>query len=142
MPVAAKGQNDGRKKVTLEGQFVCSECWFEADRKTTAYGTPADIQCAQDCAVNEVPPAVAVKQGDDFKLYLIEPSQFKKNSEEWLEYIGKRVQVFGRLETKKNKQYVAVDELKILSAINEFVQIPSAVVGSHAELTLKDSLWR
>jgi hypothetical protein len=62
---------------------------FEADRKTTAYGTPADIECAKDCAVKGVPPAVAIKQRDEFKLYLIEPGQFKQNSEVWLTYIGK-----------------------------------------------------
>lgn len=84
-------QNAAKGKTTLEGQLVCSECWFEADRKTTAYGTSADIQCAADCAVKGIPTAVAVKQGEEFHLYLIEPGQFKQNSEEWINYIGKWV---------------------------------------------------
>src|SRR5688572_301295 len=83
-----KAQDAANAKVTLEGQLVCSECWFEADRKNTPYGTPADIQCATDCAVKGVPPAVAVKQGDEYKLYLIESGRFKQSSEEWLAYIG------------------------------------------------------
>lgn len=132
----AGSQDAATKRVTLEGQLVCSECWFEADRKTTAYGTPADIQCAADCAVKGVPPAVAVKRGDEFKLYLIEAGQFKQNSEEWLTYIGKWVQVSGRLTPKKDKQYVAVDELKVLPSVLNAQQ--TAVLGSDPELTLKD----
>lgn len=129
-------QDAANAKVTLEGQLVCSECWFEADRKTTAYGTPADVQCAQDCAVKGVPPAVAVKQGDEYKLYLIEPGQFKQNNEEWLPYIGKWVHVSGRLTPKKDKQYVAVDELKVVPGDEDAQQSPA--LGSDPELVLKD----
>jgi thiol-disulfide isomerase/thioredoxin len=133
---AARSQDAATKRVTLEGQLVCSECWFEADRKTTAYGTPADIQCAQDCAAKGIPPAVAVKQGDEYKLYLIEAGQFKQNSEEWLTYIGKWVQVSGRLTPKKDKQYVAVDDLKVLPAQENAPQ--TAALGTDPELTLED----
>jgi len=135
--VAARSQDAANQRVTLEGQLVCSECWFEADRKTTAYGNAADLQCAADCAVKGVPPAVAVKDGDEFKLYLIEAGQFKQNSEEWLRYIGKWVQVSGRLAPKKDKQYLAVDEFKVLSSTQEKVQ-QTAVLGTDPELTLKD----
>jgi thiol-disulfide isomerase/thioredoxin len=131
------GQKFTAQKITIEGQLVCSECWFEADRKTTAYGKPGDIQCAKDCAVKGVPPAVAVKQGDDFKLYLIEAGQFKQNSEEWLDYIGKWVQISGRLGAEKDRQYVAVDELKVLPA-SDLVSRTIQAVGSEAELMLKD----
>ena len=134
---AARSQEAATKSVTLEGQLVCSECWFEADRKTTPYGNAADLQCAADCAVKGVPPAVAVKQGDEFKLYLIEAGQFKQNSEEWLTHIGKWVQVSGRLAAKKDKQYLAVDEFKVLSSPQEKVQ-QTAVLGTDPELTLKD----
>ena len=138
-PVSAapSSQDASTRKVTLEGQLVCSECWFEADRKTTAYGTPADIQCATDCAVKGVPPAVAVKEGDEFKLYLIEAGQFKQDSEEWLAYIGKWVQVSGKLNLKKDKQYVAVDELKVITSAQENAK-QTAVLGSDPELALKD----
>jgi len=53
--------------VTLEGQLVCSDCWSEADRKTTPYGTPADIACARDCAERGIPSAIAVKEGNAYK---------------------------------------------------------------------------
>lgn len=134
---AARSQNAATKRVTLEGQLVCSECWFEADRKTTAYGTAADLQCAADCAVKGVPPAVAVKQGDEFRLYLIEAGQFKQSSHEWLADIGKWVKVSGRLQAKNDKQYVAVDELKVLPSTQESAR-RTAAVGTAAELTLKD----
>jgi thiol-disulfide isomerase/thioredoxin len=130
-------QNAPKVKTTLEGQLVCSECWFEADRKTTAYGTPADIQCAADCAVKGIPPAVAVKQGEEFRLYLIEPGQFKQNSEEWLTYIGKWVQISGSISSKKEKQYVAVDEIRVLTSPQEKVQ-NAAVLGLDPDLRLKD----
>lgn len=130
-------QKAAKAKTTLEGQLVCSECWFEADRKTTAYGTPADIQCAADCAVKGIPPAVAVKQGEEFHLYLIEPGQFKQNSEEWLTYIGKRVQVSGSVSSKKEKQYVAVDEIRVLTSPQEKVQ-NAEVLGFDPDLRLKD----
>jgi hypothetical protein len=42
-----------------------------------AYGTAADIACARDCAEKGIPSAIAVKQGDDYRLYLIEQSQLK-----------------------------------------------------------------
>lgn len=75
------------EKVTVSGQLVCSDCWAEADRKTTPYGTPADLSCARDCAERGIPSAIAVKQGDDYKLYLIEQEQFKQNRDEWLDRI-------------------------------------------------------
>jgi hypothetical protein len=128
-------QKASRAKTTLEGQLVCSECWFEADRKTTAYGTPADIQCAADCAVKGIPPAVAVKQGKEFHLYLIEPGQFKQNSEEWITYIGKWVQVSGSVSSKKEKQYVAVDEIRVLTSSQENTQ-NAAVLGYDPDLRL------
>lgn len=134
---APNSQDASTKRVTLEGQLVCSECWFEADRKTTAYGTPSDIQCAADCAVKGVPPAVAVKEGDGFKLYLIEAGRFKQNSEEWLAYIGKWVQVSGRVTPRKDKHYVAIDELKVLPSSESNAQ-QTAALGSDPELTLKD----
>jgi thiol-disulfide isomerase/thioredoxin len=80
---------------------------------------------------------VAVKQGDEYKLYLIEAGQFRQNSEEWLTYIGKWVQVSGRLTPRKGKQYVAVDELKVLPSAQENAQ-QIAALGSAPELMLRD----
>jgi thiol-disulfide isomerase/thioredoxin len=131
-----RSQEAAKVKVTLEGQLVCSECWFEADRMTSPYGTPADIQCATDCAVKGVPLAVAVRQGDEFKLYLIEPGQFKQSGEEWMTYIGKWVQVSGRLSAKKEK-HLSADGLSLLPTTQESAQHPAAI-GSDPDLILKD----
>jgi thiol-disulfide isomerase/thioredoxin len=121
--------------TTLTGQLVCSDCWAEADRKTVAYGTAADLACARDCAERGIPSAIAVKQGDDYHLYLIEQSQLKDQNE-WLDRIGGQVEITGKLYAKKGKQYVTVETYKFLSAA------PSAgeqtTIGSEVELSLKD----
>src|ERR1044071_8113405 len=99
---------ESKATITLTGQLVCSDCWTEADRKTTPFGTPADISCARDCAEKGIPSAVAVKEGDDYTLYLIEQSKLKKNRAEWLKAIGQQVEVNGRLYMKKGRKYVTV----------------------------------
>jgi thiol-disulfide isomerase/thioredoxin len=129
-------QETKSEKITLSGQLVCSDCWSEADRKTTPYGTQADIACARDCAERGIPSAIAVKEGNDYKLYLIEQAQLKKNQSEWLDRIGGQVEVTGRLYSKKTKQYVSVEQYKFLSDAPA-KQEPS-VVGTEVELSLKD----
>jgi thiol-disulfide isomerase/thioredoxin len=124
--------------VTLQGQLVCSLCWFEADRKSTPYGSPADIQCAIDCAEKNIPPALAVPQGDDFKLYVIDESDFQKNKTTWLSYIGKRVEIVGRPHPKKDKDYLAVDQLRLLPAETNGSSQSPAVIGTEVQLALKD----
>ncbi|MGZ8846313.1 MAG: hypothetical protein ACXW3C_07590, partial [Pyrinomonadaceae bacterium] len=74
-----QAQGSKETNTTITGQLVCSDCWSEADRKTTPFGSAADISCARDCAEKGIPSAIAVKQGDDYKLYLIEQTQLKKN---------------------------------------------------------------
>jgi len=122
--------------TTLTGQLVCSDCWAEADRKTTPYGTPADIACARDCAERGIPSAVAVKENNDYKLYLIEQAQLKRNQSQWLDRIGGQIEVTGKLYSKKGKQYVTVETLKFLSAAPGAGQ--QTTIGSEAELSLKD----
>jgi len=126
---------DSSGKTTITGQLVCSDCWSEADRKTTPYGTPADIACARDCAEKGIPSAIAVKHGDDYQLYLIEQAQIKKNQPEWLDRIGGQVEVTGKPYAKKGKQYVTVETYKFLSP--ESNTGPSTI-GTEVELNLKD----
>ena len=125
------------EKVTISGQLVCSDCWAEADRKTTPYGTPADLSCARDCAERGIPSAIAVKQGDDYKLYLIEQEQFKQNRDEWLDRIGGQVEISGRPYAKKGQQYISVESYKFLSPATNTAQ-QASTVGSEVELSLKD----
>lgn len=122
--------------TTLTGQLVCSDCWAEADRKTVAYGTAADIACARDCAERGIPSAIAVKEANDYKLYLIEQTQLKKNQNEWLDRIGGQVEVTGKLYSKKGKQYVTVETYKFLSPAPSAGQ--QTTIGAEVELSLKD----
>jgi len=121
--------------VTLEGQLVCSDCWSEADRKNTPYGTPADIACARDCAERGIPSAIAVKEGNDYKLYLIEQSELKKKQADWLDRIGGQVQLTGKLYAKNGKPYVTVETYKFLSDAPAAIQ---TTLGSQIDLNLKD----
>lgn len=124
--------------VTLSGQLVCSVCWSEADRKTTPFGTPEDVSCARDCADKGIPSAVAVKQGDDYKLYLIELEQLKKNRDEWVNGFGRQVEITGRVSSKQGKEYVSLDSFKFLPAsLSSTPQQPSSL-GTEVELSLKD----
>ena len=125
------------EKITISGQLVCSDCWAEADRKTTPYGTPADLSCARDCAEKGIPSAIAVKQGNDYKLYLIEQDQFKQNRDEWLDRIGGQVEINGRPYAKKGQQYISVESYTFLSPATH-TQQQAGTVGSEVELSLKD----
>ena len=128
-------QSSKAAMTTLTGQLVCSDCWSEADRKTVAYGTDADIACARDCAERGIPSAIAVKQGDDYHLYLIEQSQLKDQNE-WLDRIGGQVEITGKLYAKKGKQYITVETYKFLSAAPSAGQ--QTMIGAEVELSLKD----
>ena len=129
-------QEVAKKSIKLEGQFVCSVCWFEADRKTTAYGTAADMDCARECAENNIPPAIAVKENDDYRLVLVEEGKLKKPPETWLQYIGKQVRVAGRLRSADGKQFIALDELTVTG--DGILAQESAALGTQPDLTLKD----
>jgi thiol-disulfide isomerase/thioredoxin len=134
--VSTLAQEAQKGTVTLAGQLVCSDCWSEADRKTTPYGTPADIACARDCAEKGIPSAVAVKDGNDYKLYLIEQGQLKKNQAEWLDRLGGQVQLTGKLYSKKGQQYVTIETYKFLSEAP--VSNQQTTIGSEIDLNLKD----
>jgi thiol-disulfide isomerase/thioredoxin len=134
---SSAGAQEAQKGVlTLAGQLVCSDCWSEADRKTTPYGTPADIACARDCAERGIPSALAVKDGNDYKLYLIEQAQLKQNQADWLDRIGGQVQLTGRVYSKKGKQYVTVETYKFLS--EPPASTSQTTIGSEVDLNLKD----
>lgn len=112
--VATATAQDGNKSVVLKGQVVCSLCWFEADRKTTAYGTEADLKCAAACSEKGIPTALAVTGEHDTTLYLLEDGAFKKPDKGWLAYVGKYVEVTGVVHEKEGKRYVKVDALTLI----------------------------
>jgi thiol-disulfide isomerase/thioredoxin len=123
--------------ITIEGQLVCSICWFEADRKTVQYGTQADVDCAKECFEKGIPPAIAVKDGDDYTLYTLEKGKFGQKNDEWLESLGKWVKASGKPRTDKDKLFLAVDEFKVVrSSIAS--SAGAEVVGTEVPLALKD----
>src|SRR5215212_11050003 len=85
---AAMAQSAGA--VKLEGQVVCcADCWAKADRKTTPYGTRADLEKARECVGNGDPSLLAVANNEGgFTLYQLELGKYKRSGKNWLEYIG------------------------------------------------------
>jgi len=127
--------------VTLEGQIVCcTDCWAKADRKTTPYGTAADLAQAVQCVANGDPTLLAVMNTEGATtFYQLEQGKFKRPGKNWLDYVGKRVEVTGSTRSKKDVHHVRIDELKVLAS-PEFPAEPSSqsVIGTEAELVLKD----
>ncbi|HEY9403213.1 MAG TPA: TlpA disulfide reductase family protein [Pyrinomonadaceae bacterium] len=131
--------------VKLEGQVVCSVCWFEADdRAKTPYGTAADMKCAAECAAKGVDAALAVREGAEnkFALYLLEDGRFDKGAKDWLAYMGKQVAVAGILRRAAGeKNYVKVDSLNVVAGAggaSATVLQDAKVLGTEVELALKD----
>ncbi|HEX8455855.1 MAG TPA: TlpA disulfide reductase family protein [Pyrinomonadaceae bacterium] len=133
--------------LKLEGQIVCSFCWFEADdRVRTPYGTAADLKCAIDCAAKGIDAALAVREGGaggGFALYLLEDGRFDKGANNWLAYMGKRVEVSGTTRPgKEGKRYLKVDALRVIAddagGASATVLQDAKVIGTEAELALRD----
>ncbi|HEY1403354.1 MAG TPA: TlpA disulfide reductase family protein [Pyrinomonadaceae bacterium] len=136
-------ESAGGGAVKLEGQVVCSICWFESDDRTkTPYGTAADMKCAADCAAKGIDAALAVREGagNSFKLYLLEDGRFDKKAKDWLAFMGKRVEVAGTLRSgAEQKSYLKVDSMKVVAegATASILQ-NAKVIGTEVELALKD----
>ena len=99
----------GGFEVTLTGQVVCSNCWFEEDdRKAKPYGSEDDIKCAIRCAKRNVPQALAVVGEKETTLYILEQGKAKTDL---LKLIGKQVTVTGTVREDGDKKYLRVDSL-------------------------------
>ena len=77
----------------IEGQVVCSQCWFEADRSRVPYGSPGDLSCAARCSATGVPAAIAVRADSSFELLLLDDPP--AGASPWLEIVGRFVRVTG-----------------------------------------------
>ena len=98
---------------TYVGQVVCSGCWDEApDRKTTPYGTEADMRCAARCEKEGIAAALAVEEGGAFRIYNLARGKLAKTS--WLDLMGKRVELTGRPAGSGKSVSIAVDSVKRL----------------------------
>lgn len=135
LAVSAAAQGES---VKLAGQVVCSDCWFEAkDRNKSPYGTVADLKCASDCAVKDIPGALAVKSGDGFTLYLLEDGKVRVSGRNYLAYTGKQVEVTGVARKDGDKQRLKVDALRV-TGDSPVAQQAVRAVGTQPELVLRD----
>src|SRR5918998_5136973 len=99
--------------VKLEGQVVCcADCWAEADRTKVEFGTAEDLLKAQSFVANGDPTLIAVREGDEFRLYQLEEGKFRLPGKDWLEFVGKRVAVTGAARKKGDAQVFRVDALE------------------------------
>lgn len=128
-------------RVKLEGQIVCCrDCWAKADRRTVPYGTSADLMQAAQCIGNGDPTLLAVMNpAGATEFYQLEAGQYKRPGKNWLDYVGKRVEVTGSTRSKRNVRYIRVDVLTVLSSPEIAAEVsPQSVAGTEAELVLKD----
>jgi hypothetical protein len=122
---AAATAQEADKAIKLKGQVVCSLCWFEADRKTTPYGTEGDLKCAVACSKSGVPTALAVAGEREATLYLLEDGKFGKVGKGWLEYIGKYVEATGTVHERNGKRCLQVDALTLVPSAEAAHPAPS-----------------
>jgi len=113
--VTTMAQDKAGPSMTLEGQVVCSVCWFEADRKVTPFGNDGDLKCAVDCARKGKSQAIAVATESGFTLYLLEAGPLKRHRKDWLDYIGKPVRATGTIREKGTKRYLRVNSIQVVS---------------------------
>ncbi|HEX5085568.1 MAG TPA: TlpA disulfide reductase family protein [Blastocatellia bacterium] len=122
----------------IEGQIVCCEdCWNKADRQKVPYGSAEDLAQSAKCISNGDPTLLAVTAQDGAtKFYQLEDGKFKRPEPNWLNYVGSRVEITGAVRVVKKRNFVKVDDLKVLSKPSE-PALPD-VIGKEAELMLKD----
>lgn len=127
-----------QKSAKLEGQVVCcAECWAEADRNKVEYGTTENLLKAKSCVEGGDPTLLAVREGDNVKLYQLALGKFRLPGKNWLEFVGKRISVEGAIQTKKDVNTIRVDRLEVLAA-SLAEREASKLVGQTVDLTLKD----
>src|SRR5688572_16531896 len=128
------------QSTRLEGTVVCcAECWAEADRTKVEFGTAEDLLKAQSCVAGGDPTLLAVREGDKFNLYQLEPGKFRLPGKNWLEFVGKKIAVTGVVQKKKTGSSIRVDTLRVL-APSLAEREAANVVGNEVEISLNDLL--
>lgn len=121
-----------------EGVVVCcAECWAQADRTKVEFGTAEDLLKSKSCVEGGDPTLLAVREGDKFTLYQLDPGKFRLPGKNWLEFIGKRIAVTGTVQKKKDVSVLRVVTLEVLAPSLAERQA-STIVGKQVELALKD----
>lgn len=122
----------------LEGQVVCcEECWAEADRTKVEYGTAENLLKAKSCVEGGDPTLLAVREGDQFKLYQLALGKYRLPGKNWLDFVGKRVAVEGTIQTKKDVSTIRVDSLRVLAPSLAEREVARSM-GQSADLKLND----
>ncbi len=135
---AMSGEAGAQTSVKLEGQVVCcADCWAESDRTKVEYGTAENLMKAQSCVAGGDPTLLAVRDGEKFTLYQLEQGRFRLPGKNWLEFVGKRVNVTGVVRTKKDALAFRVDALDVM-APSLAEREAANVVGRQIDLSLKD----
>lgn len=136
--LTAVTSNAQKPAAKLEGQVVCcAECWAEADRNKVEYGTTENLLKAKSCVEGGDPTLLAVREGDEFKLYQLALGKFRLPGKNWLDFVGKRIAVEGTIQTKKDVSTIRVDSLQVL-APSLAEREAAKLAGQTVDLTLKD----
>jgi peroxiredoxin len=136
--IAVTSVHAQKPAAKLEGQVVCcAECWAEADRNKVEYGTAENLLKAKSCVAGGDPTLLAVREGEDFKLYQLALGKFRLPGKNWLDFVGKRIAVEGTIQTKKDVSTIRVDTLQVL-APSLAEREAAKLVGQTVDLTLKD----
>lgn len=125
--------------VKVTGTIVCcADCWVREDRSKVIFGTRADLQKAADCVGNGDPTLLAVLTGNATTLYQLEDGRFKRPGKNWLEFVGKRVEITGPVKTRKETHFLKVDELNVLAEAPAAMEQAPNVIGKDPGLVMKD----
>ncbi len=119
----------GSDRVSLEGQVVCSECWFEANRSRVAYGTPENLSCAKRCNKDGIPSALAVRSATDDSFELLLLGAPPSGSPSWLDLTSRFVKVAGILRDEGEGQVLDVVTVEVM----EQSPWPGSVAGEAAD---------
>ena len=126
--------------IKLEGHIVCcADCWAREDRRKVPYGTIADLEKAVECISNGDPTLLAVMSGQGATtFYQLENGKFKSPGKNWLEYVGKRVEITGAVRKKKDTQFIKVDALSVLAEPPAATEQRPQVIGAEIDLAMRD----
>jgi len=133
-PAAARAGDD-----VLAGQVVCSTCWSEAERPKVPYGNEADVACAQQCAEQGIPRALAVAApGGKFELVLLEAGTFPGGEKALLELVGARAEARGVIRTADGKRTMRLESLRVIATREETLKSAAGPRPAIPSLVLRD----
>jgi thiol-disulfide isomerase/thioredoxin len=129
----------GQQSTKLVGTIVCCEdCWARDDRTKVTFGTRADLQKAVGCVNGGDPTLLAVMSGSETTLYQLEDGKFKRPGKNWLDFVGKKVEISGPTRTKKETHFIRVDALTVLAEPPAAAEQAQVVGTTASELVMKD----